>query len=668
MAGTEHDPPGPALESTLVVPEPRTIAGKYKLGRMLGEGGMGSVYEAEHVGLAKRVAVKLLAENYAEDEVFVKRFKREARAMAAVTHENIVGVTDNGEDEEGVPFIVMELLDGESLASIIRRERVLPTAKAADIAGQVLMGLAAAHKKKIIHRDLKPANVFIAKDDDGKERAKVLDFGISKYAADVTNLNVTAEGAVIGTPAYMSPEQVKGRSDIDRRTDIYAVGVMLYRMLTGKLPFAGKKPRQIYDKILRGDATHPREHRTDIPRDLAKVVLKAMNVRKIERYETAEDFFDDLKAAVPDMETTGPLGVITRSGSYSSQYPPGIVDETAPTREAKSGPSSNATTGKLSDDAGPSRNGLIMGLIVIGLLGVGIALISRSDGTTEEPAADAGGTTPADGAAGVVPPVFDGPPIRYGVTSYGDEEVIHATHDPLCRHLETRLERPVELVIIDDHELSTQIESGDLTFLALSPVRYIEQKGEHPELHIVARASNPGGDSYVGQIFVRPDSGIENLSGLIDKDMCFPGRDSTSGYLYPAALFRRASIDPESDFGSVHWHQGDHLETLRSLENGDCDGAAAYQNAVAEAGFATQTFHVIASTGRIPYDAYVMAPGVDGELARDITDVLLSLTPGNREATAVFEEDAQLLGFTEATDEDYDEAREIIGFVDNGTH
>ncbi len=676
MTGGEDNPEGPGIEPTLVVPPAKTLGGKYQLGRMLGEGGMGSVYEAEHVGLAKRVAIKLLSENYAEDEIFVKRFRREARAMAAVTHDNVVQVMDTGEDEDGIPFIVMELLEGEPLASVIRRERVLTAPAATDIAGQVLAGLAAAHKKGIIHRDLKPANVFLTQTEDGHQRTKVLDFGISKFSSDLTNVNMTAEGAVIGTPAYMSPEQVKGRSDVDQRADLYAVGVMLYRMLTGRLPFAAKKPRQIYDKILKGDPKPIQTLQPSVPDALVAVVMKAMSLRKSERYATAEEFFEDLHGAMPDMEATGPLPVITRSSSGGSIFPPsGIDTDSGPTRDARGsrGPSSQATTGRVPEPeegggtaAGPKPNGLLLGLLAAVLLIGGIALIynARSNGTpATNTGTDAGPRSEGqDAQAGAA--ALAGPPIVYGVSRYTDIESIHATHDPLVAFIEDRLGRPVELRIVEDSQLDDALGNGELTFAALSAQRYVEQRGTHPSMHLVATGVNPGGASYVGVVLVQPDSGIESLDGLVGKVMCFPGRDSTSGYLYPAALFRGADIDPETDFRSVNFHQGDHSATLRALAAGDCDGAAVYPGAIPEAGFRVQSFHQIASTQRIPNDAYVIAPGVSDEDSRLVSETLLALEPGSSAAREALG-DGDLRGLTAATDADYDEAREIIGLVES---
>jgi phosphate/phosphite/phosphonate ABC transporter binding protein len=446
---------------------------------------------------------------------------------------------------------------------------------------------------------------------------------------------------------------------VDRRADLYAVGVMLYRMVTGRLPFAGKKPRQIYDKILRGQPTHPRDHRSDVSNELAAVVLKAMSVRKSERYDTAEAFYEDLKLAVPDMEATGPMPVITRSGIQPSGYPPSI-DETAPTRDARPsrGPLSIAETQKREGNTS-SRRQIALGLGALALVGAGAAVffVMESDPVI--------GDTPADidiDDEGALVPA--GPAIVYGVSRYGDDEVIHATHDPLCAYLSARLGRPVELRIVADHELSELLDNGGLSFAALSPKRYVEQKHEHPQLRVVATASNPGGTSYVGQILVRADSDIRAITDLEGKEMCFPSRDSTSGYLYPAALLRQAGVENIHSFlRGVHWYNGSHAEALRALAAGECDAAAVAQNTVQEAGFAVQAFHPIATTPRIPYDAYVIAPGVEQALADNITDALLSLSPGSREATEVFPAGAQLLGFTEASDEDYDEAREIIGLV-----
>src|SRR5690606_24778383 len=196
---TKHTRPArsASLEQTEVLARVRLLSGKYKLGRLLGEGGMGSVYEGEHTGLDAKVAIKLLSEGGALDHKALTRFRREARAMGAIRHENVVTVLDTGADDAGVPYLVMELLEGESLAAVLRRERVLSPALSIWIGAQVLSGLAAAHAKSVIHRDLKPGNVFIARQADGSHKVKILDFGISKVSEATDSLNVTADGALV---------------------------------------------------------------------------------------------------------------------------------------------------------------------------------------------------------------------------------------------------------------------------------------------------------------------------------------------------------------------------------------------------------------------------------------------------------------------------------------
>jgi serine/threonine-protein kinase len=286
MAGTEHDPPGPGIEPTLVVPEPKTISGKYKLGRMLGEGGMGSVYEAEHLGLAKRVAIKLLSENFAEDEVFVKRFRREARAMAAVTHDNIVQVTDTGEDEHGVPFIVMELLDGETLHQQLERAGRLAAEHTVAVLEQVAQALDEAHALGIVHRDIKPANIFLA--DAGVGVAvKVLDFGMAKRTGVGEPSVVTEAGRSVGTPDYMSPEQLLSAREVDHRTDQWALAVVAYRCLTGRLPFSSATFAGLCMAICTGRHAAPSLIDPRLPRALDEWFARALDVDRDQRFGSA---------------------------------------------------------------------------------------------------------------------------------------------------------------------------------------------------------------------------------------------------------------------------------------------------------------------------------------------------------------------------------------------
>ena len=214
------------------------VGGRYVLLRRIGKGGMGVVYEADHTGLGKRVAVKLLLDKYTDDPEVVARFQREARTASAIGDEHIVEVTDAGTHDDGRSYIVMELLEGASLSDALAASGPMPAARAVDIVRQVLRGLGAAHAKGIVHRDMKPENVFLVTKGDRVDFVKIMDFGISKFMMSTeSKVRLTATGAVIGTPVYIAPEQAEALGEVDARVDLYAVGVMLYDLIAGHPPF-----------------------------------------------------------------------------------------------------------------------------------------------------------------------------------------------------------------------------------------------------------------------------------------------------------------------------------------------------------------------------------------------------------------------------------------------
>jgi serine/threonine-protein kinase len=207
--------------------EPGETFGRYRIVRKLGAGGMGSVYEAEHQELGRRVALKMLHRDLTHTPEVVARFLREARATAKVRHPHVVDVQDVG-SEGGAPFLVMEYLDGEDLASLLVREGRLAVERATDLLLPVLAGVDAAHQAGIVHRDLKPENIFLLRAPGGELHPKVLDFGIAKVLDPAGSLTLTRTASLLGTPYYMSPEQARGARDVDGRTDQYALGVILY--------------------------------------------------------------------------------------------------------------------------------------------------------------------------------------------------------------------------------------------------------------------------------------------------------------------------------------------------------------------------------------------------------------------------------------------------------
>ncbi|MGB8931532.1 MAG: serine/threonine-protein kinase, partial [Anaeromyxobacteraceae bacterium] len=238
----------PQIDAASAPWEPRllvgtTLDGRYELTAHLATGGMGAVFRARHVPLRKDVAVKVMRPDLTAAKDLVERFRQEAEIAARLEHENIVRVTDFGRSPEGYLFLVMELLEGESLFERLRREVVLPPEEAVPIFWQICSALEAAHALNVVHRDLKPENVFLARLADGREAVKLLDFGIAKFL-EPRSSNATAAGMVVGTPEYLSPEQAVGGA-VDGRADLYSVGIIAWRTLVGRHPFLPNEPRAL---------------------------------------------------------------------------------------------------------------------------------------------------------------------------------------------------------------------------------------------------------------------------------------------------------------------------------------------------------------------------------------------------------------------------------------
>jgi serine/threonine-protein kinase len=260
---------------------------KYLVRGFLGRGGMGVVLDVEHLSLGKRFAMKLLHEDRSADPRAHTRFEHEARTIAALGHANICDVYDFGQLSDGRPFLVLEKLDGESLADRLIREKTLSPSKALWVILQVLAALEAAHEQGIVHRDVKPPNVFISRAGGRAEIVKLLDFGVSKETTEP--LDLTQSGLVIGTPAYMAPEQARGETSNDPRIDLYACGVMLYEMLTGVRPFGGDNYNQTILAILDGTFTPLLERRPELPRTLDEIVKRTLAHDPEQRFPSAQE-------------------------------------------------------------------------------------------------------------------------------------------------------------------------------------------------------------------------------------------------------------------------------------------------------------------------------------------------------------------------------------------
>jgi serine/threonine protein kinase len=266
-----------------------TLRGTYQILRTLDHGGMGMVFEAEHVRLKRRLAVKVLAQHLAKDAHALARFNREAEIISQLQHPNVVQVTDFDTTEAGEPYLVMELLSGESLASRLEHQRCLPVADALRIAYQASSGLAAAHAARIVHRDLKPANIFLTQVAGQGTLVKLLDFGISKRTG--TSKNLTGEYDILGTPDYMAPEQALGKTaDVDHRGDQYALAVITFEMLSGRTPFAGSDVMEVLRQVISADPPSLEQLAPHVPKETAEVLRRALSKAPDERFASITEF------------------------------------------------------------------------------------------------------------------------------------------------------------------------------------------------------------------------------------------------------------------------------------------------------------------------------------------------------------------------------------------
>jgi serine/threonine-protein kinase len=273
----------------------QTLADKYRVEELINQGGMGAVYRGTHILMDKTVAIKVLHPALAADEKIVARFSREARAASRISHPHALNVTDFGESSNGVVFLVMEYLNGKTLKEVIANDNPLPLPRVVEIMRQVTGALEAAHHEGVVHRDLKSDNIMLMDAGNGADWAKVLDFGIAKIQEPMgQDPALTSPNLIIGTPQYMSPEQCSQASEIDARTDIYSLGIILYEMLSGHVPFTGESPTAIMMKHLQDAPPSILEERKDLPAAVGRVLARALAKRPEDRFQNVTELGDAL--------------------------------------------------------------------------------------------------------------------------------------------------------------------------------------------------------------------------------------------------------------------------------------------------------------------------------------------------------------------------------------
>ncbi|HEX3346305.1 MAG TPA: protein kinase, partial [Polyangiaceae bacterium] len=305
----------------------RSLPGGYLILELVGIGGMGRVYRAEQTNLGRTVAVKIIHPHLVGEENAAARFITEARAASRLNHPHSVGIIDFGKSPDGLLYLVMEFLRGRDLARVIYEDGPLPFRRIVDVLRQTLEALAEAHNASIIHRDLKPENIILEPVRSGGDFVKVVDFGLAKIRADTTQPSITSPGIVCGTPEYMSPEQARG-DVLDARSDLYAVGVILYQLLTGRLPFEAESPTQVVLAHLTQPPRDPREVAPErqIPPALVEVTLKILSKEPNDRFTDADDLAGALSSALAIVENRaslrGPGAAELQCGACGALNPP----------------------------------------------------------------------------------------------------------------------------------------------------------------------------------------------------------------------------------------------------------------------------------------------------------------------------------------------------------
>jgi serine/threonine-protein kinase len=342
------------------------IDGRYRLEKVLGQGGMGVVYTAQHVVLGKRLAIKILKADVSKDQEIIARFRQEAQSASAIGSQHIIDISDFGQLPDGATYFVMELLDGQELTKAIERERPLASDRVVHIAKQLCDALGAAHERGIVHRDMKPDNVFLIKRGNDRDFVKVLDFGIAKVGGASSKL--TRAGQVFGTPHYMSPEQCSGHG-VDSRTDIYAVGIMLYEMACGRVPFdadnlMGILTKHIYEQPI---PPHTLPPPTNVPAGLEAIILKCLAKQPDARYQTMAEMRTDLEAFERGTTPNAVVEAVDRRTTVS------LPDSTGKQTPVQVGVGPGPTGG-----APKSKAPLVVGVLVgvLALVGGGVALLA----------------------------------------------------------------------------------------------------------------------------------------------------------------------------------------------------------------------------------------------------------------------------------------------------
>ena len=402
--------PDDSLRATPPVNEGDVLASKYRVERVLGQGGMGIVVAATHTTLHQRVALKFLLPAALSNPETIERFLREARAAVRLKSEHAAKVVDVGTLDSGLPYMVMEYLDGATLGQIVRQKGAIPTEEAVDYVLQACEAVAEAHAAGIVHRDLKPENLFLTKRVDGQPLVKVLDFGIAKTQTPGDGLALTRTSTVIGSPLYMPPEQLRAARNADTRSDIWALGAVLFELVTGRVPFQAESFSELCFKVAQDPAQPPSALRADVPPGLDAVVLRCLEKEPARRFQNVADLAASLEPLGPPHARELAQRVASVLGGGKSTSVPAL---------AQSGPSGKVMTGTAWGNTSTEARSRKLTWIVAGaaaamcLVAGGLLLLGHHDAP---PAAAATSSAAASSPPTLAPSPAAGPVVSLAAT------------------------------------------------------------------------------------------------------------------------------------------------------------------------------------------------------------------------------------------------------------
>jgi phosphate/phosphite/phosphonate ABC transporter binding protein len=663
--------------------------GRFDIVGRLATGGMAEIYLARETGgLDRLVVIKQILPHLAMHDAFVDMFLQEARFISRLSHPNVVQIFELGEDK-GTFFIAMEYVPGASLRELMRSaalsDRPIPLDVAISLMVQACAGSHAAHELTdpdgkplgLVHRDISPHNLMVTR----AGHVKLLDFGIAK-ATEIAAEH-TRTGALKGKVHYMSPEQCRQQA-LDRRSDVFALGIVLWELITARRLFKRESDLDSMQAIVTGDRWDVREFRDDVPASVAKAIDKAICTDADERYKSA----DEMRRAL--------LGCAEAEGLAIGEdtLAPFVEDLLGPKLDVAKQALDNAieatlAEGSLSNDEATlvdrAKAHRASGIHDAETLIEGVAREGTATGETNVapvPSAEAPvqkKKRPMAALFGLfvvatallaaffifrpLGPGVSGKPLIVGYAPTIDPAVLRAEMEPLREYLERSTKRPVEMVMANSYgDLAERLIRGEIHFGQFPPNLYVQTKMRAPKIEPLVYKLYEGSRVSDGYLMAREGAEISRIEDLKGKVFCYPDEQSTTGYRLPRAAMRRVGIDPDKDLaGKVR--SGNHSQVLRDLVAGRCDAGGTFNGAYVSAqnqGIPVGQLRMIQSTGRVPQDSMTAGPTTSDKERKLVREALLAFDVQRELGRDHLGKVERITGFAKGSDDDYSSLRELL--------